>query len=100
MQSPEETGRYVCLRCHNRRSFIGYDDLGYPGPEECECDKDPCECKVTLSQPFTIAPDGAVRYHAFEGGGFGAEIGSYTRIKCAVCGQFIWRDGPVPSVPS
>src|SRR5713226_1549440 len=90
MASPEETGQYQCPSCGNTRLFVGYDDRGYPGPDECECGKGVCECEVTLKQHFTVQGDGSIDYQAFEGGGRGAEIGDYTRIECAVCGQCIW----------
>src|SRR5579864_6788206 len=90
MQSPEETGEYLCQSCGNSRSFFGYDDRGYPGPDECECEEDACECEVTLKQHFTVHDDGSIDYRAFVGGGHDAEIGDYTRIECAVCGQCIW----------
>lgn len=89
MQSPEETGNYRCPTCGNARTFIGYDDHGYPGPEACECKKDLCECQVTLAQPFTVLKEGDIDYQAFTGGGYGAEIGTYSRIHCAVCHTFI-----------
>ncbi len=92
MASPEETGHYACPSCGNTRSFVGYDDRGYPGSDECECGKGVCECEVTLKQHFTVHCDGSVDYQAFEGGGSGAEIGDYTRIQCAVCGQRIWTE--------
>jgi len=103
MDSPENSGQYLCANCGNTRSFIGYDDRGYPGPDECECGKTVCECEVTLKQPFTVDDDGALDYHAFEGGGFGAEIGAYTRIQCAFCNEFIWTeavDSGVDKTPS
>ena len=90
MDSPEKTGRYECGSCGNRCSFIGYDDRGYPGPDECECGKDVCQCTVTLKQSFHVSQDGSLDDHAFEGGGRGAEIGAYTRIQCALCRAFIW----------
>ncbi len=88
--SPEVTKRYRCPVCGNTERFIGIDDHGYPG-EDCDCDQDPCVCEVTLRQPFTVT-DGQEHYAAFEGGGFGAEIGSYTRVECADCGAEIWRE--------
>jgi hypothetical protein len=90
MVSPEVTGHYACQSCGNTRSFVGYDDRGYPGPEECKCGKKVCECDVTLKQHFTAHGDDSIDYQAFEGGGRGAEIDAYTRIQCAVCGSFIW----------
>lgn len=97
MKSPEETEHYACPSCGNTRSFVGYDDRGYPGPDECECGKRICECEVTLEQHFTVHADGSIDYHAFEGGGRGAQIASYTRIKCAVCKELIWA--PTPQDP-
>ena len=94
MESPEETGHYACPHCGNTRSFVGYDDRGYPGPDECDCENDVCACQETLKQYFIVLQDGSVHYHAFEGGGFGAEIGSYTRIQCAICDEFIWTEVP------
>jgi hypothetical protein len=96
MDSPEQTGRYACANCGNARSFIGYDDRGYPGPDECDCEKDVCVCEITLKQYFTVHADGCISYQAFEGGGFGAEIGSYTRIQCAVCTAFVWQENAQP----
>jgi len=96
MESPESSGQYLCPNCGNARSFIGYDDRGYPGPDECECGKDICECEVTLKQHFTVEEDGALDYDAFEGGGFGADIGAYTRIQCAVCNECIWTEAVNP----
>jgi hypothetical protein len=92
MESPENSGKYLCNNCGNIRSFIGYDDRGYPGPDECECGKDLCECEVTLKQHFMVEEDGDLDYHAFAGGGYGADIGAYTRIQCAVCNEFIWTE--------
>ena len=82
MDSPEETNHYACPTCGNTRSFVGYDDRGYPGPDECECGKNICGCEVRLTQYFTVQEDGSIDYQPSEGGGRGAEIGSYTRIKC------------------
>jgi hypothetical protein len=90
MKSPEETEHYACPSCGNTRFFVGYDDRGYPGPDECECGKNTCDCEVTLEQHFTVHEDGSIDYQAFEGGGRGAEIGSYTRIRCAACKELIW----------
>jgi hypothetical protein len=90
MKSPKETEHYACPSCGNTRSFVGYDAHGYPGPDECECGKNICQCEVTLEQHFIVHEDGSIDYHAFEGGGRGAEIGSYTRIKFAVCKELIW----------
>jgi hypothetical protein len=90
MSSPEVTGHYGCLSCGNTRSFVGYDDRGYPGTDECECGENVCECEVTLKQHFTVGGDDSIDYQAFEGGGRGAEIGAYACIQCAVCGSFIW----------
>jgi len=94
MKSPEEAEHYACPSCGNTRSFVGYDDCGYPGPDECECGKNICECQVTLKQHFTVHEDGSIDYQAFEGGGRGAQIASYTRIKCAVCKELIWAPMP------
>jgi len=47
---------------------------------------------VTLRQGFIVLKNGDVHYFAFTGGGYGAEIGSYTRIQCGVCGAFIWSE--------
>src|SRR5690242_11953723 len=99
MESPEESGEYICP-CGNIRSFTGYDDQGYPGPNECRCGKDICDCTVVLEQQFTVQPDGEIDYLAFIGGGQDAEIQSYTRIQCAVCKAFIWPppdDAPSPA---
>lgn len=105
-QSPEKTGRYECQHCGNRERFTGHDDRGYPGKEwedhdagcPLDCD-DPepgayCTCEVTLSQPFTVDADGEIDYDRHEGGASGAEIGSYTRIDCGVCGLNIWTESP------
>jgi hypothetical protein len=96
--------------CGNRTKFIGHDDHGYGGPEMCACgaadhndtaestpDLRVCSCETTLSQPYTVrrAEDGSViefDYQSFEGGGFDAEIGNYTRIDCAACGKEVYRD--------
>src|SRR5437016_256347 len=69
MESPEETEHYACPSCGNTRSFVGYDDRGYPGPDECECGKNTCACEVTLEQHFTVHVNGSIDYRAFEGGG-------------------------------
>jgi hypothetical protein len=102
MKSPEEAEHYACPSCGNTRFFVGYDDRGYPGHDECECGKNICECEVTLRQYFTVHEGGSIDYQAFEGGGRGAEIGSYTRIRCAACEELIWaptpEDDPRPEI--
>lgn len=90
MESPEVTKDYRCPNCGNTERFIGYDTHGFPG-KACECGQDPCVCEVTLRQAFTVIA-GEERYQAFEGGGCNAEIGAYTRIECAECGQVIWQE--------
>jgi hypothetical protein len=94
MESPEETEHYACSNCGNTHSFVGYDDRGYPGPDECECGKNLCACEVTLTQHFTVHENGSIDYQAFEGGGRSAEIGSYTRIRCTTCNEIIWASTP------
>lgn len=94
--SPETTGVYVCHHCGNKEKFTGYDDNGFPG-NECECESQngtgiECTCKVTLTQDFTVAPDGELIYQAHVGGGNGADIGTYNRIECGECGEEIWND--------
>lgn len=107
-QSPEITGDYQCPKCPNRTHFIGWDHDGYGGPLECECGAydeyggasgAECCCSAVLRQPFTILPDGEVVYAAFEGGGCGAEIGSYDTIECAECGYYIWNEVPPEDAP-
>ena len=88
-ESPETAGHYRCSQCGNTAEFIGFDDHGFPG-DACECGKETCECQVTLRQPFRVLVDGQVVYEAFTGGGRGAEIGSYDRIKCGRCGSQNW----------
>lgn len=97
-QSPESTNDYRCLSCDNRTYFIGYDDRGYPGAA-CSCgawERDEeryedaeCTCRVTLKQLFKIE-DGEPHYDIYVGGGADAEIGSYTRIRCAQCLELIY----------
>ena len=97
-KSPEETGEYRCEKCGNVEEFIGFDDRGYPGAE-CECgayDDDSeegkeCTCLVTLEQPFLVEPDGEVIYEVHSGG-YDSEIGNYTRIQCAKCGNMLWEE--------
>lgn len=93
-ESPELTGRYICPFCSNTQSFTGYDDRGYPG-DACECEAQEqggeCTCEVTLTQEF-VMHDGEPHYFLHEGGGSGAEIGSYTRIRCGACRQLIYVD--------
>ena len=96
MESPEVTRDYRCPYCGNTERFIGYDAHGFPG-EACTCEQDLCVCEVTLRQAFTVI-SGEERYQAFEGGGFNAEIGAYTRIECAECGQVIWQEEALPNV--
>jgi hypothetical protein len=89
--SPEITGKYRCRACNNRTTFVGIDARGYPG-EDCECGKEECECHATLRQRFTVTPDGEIDYEAFDGGGYGAEIGQYTTISCGECEAVIWTE--------
>jgi len=98
MESPEVTKDYRCPCCGSTERFIGYDAHGFPG-EACECDQDPCVCEVTLRQAFAVV-SGEECYQAFEGGGSNAEIGAYTRIECADCGQVIWREELPPVLAS
>lgn len=92
-KSPEETGRYVCPFCDNAWHFVGYDDRGFPG-DACKCEAQEqegveCKCEVTLTQEFVVH-DGEPDWSSFEGGGSGAVIGSYTRIRCGACQQLIY----------
>lgn len=100
-ESPEsKPENFECTVCGNTREFVGIDDHGYGGPDECECERphsDACICETVLTQPFNITgvdTDGSplIDYHAFTGGGNNAEIGSYTRIDCGKCGQRLWQE--------
>lgn len=94
--SPEETGNYLCRFCGNDNIFKGIDYYGYPG-EACECGHgrhglDECVCQCRLVQVF-YAENGEVKdYLPFTGGGYGAEIGSYSEIVCLCCNTTIWKE--------
>lgn len=94
--SPEETGIYKCQKCGNDTEFTGHDAHGSAGPDECECDEDPCVCEALLTQDFDVSNPGQqdqdIWYEAFEGGGVGSEIGSYTKIICRKCKHVIWSE--------
>lgn len=104
----QESPENARCACGNITRFIGHDDRGFGGPEVCTCRHfaddpkdqvaapDVCACITHLEQPYTVLrnPDGSVLdfdYERFEGGGSDAEIGGYTRINCAVCGQEVYR---------
>jgi len=89
--SPEQTGVWYCPHCRNKTNFIGVDEEGYGGPEVCTCGQTECICFTELRQPLFIDENREVHYSAFEGGGFDAEIGSYTRVECAECGAYIYE---------
>lgn len=94
-ESPEITHVWKCPHCDNDAAFIGIDDHGYGGPDECESDCDPeegCTCETELKQPFTVEDGEPYDYQAFTGGGYDAEIGNYTRIYCAKCERLLWVD--------
>lgn len=112
-KSPEETGLYTCKRCGNRERFHGTDHNGTAGEIDCDdCERrglDFCECPTILYQDFRVDPDDSdeerqvtddrgihinvnIDYDSHEGGGSGAEIGSYTRIECAECYALLWQD--------
>lgn len=87
--------------CGNITRFIGHDDHGFGGPDECDgsCERDGkeyCECETVLTQPFTVMRDAdgnalEYDYQAWTGGGFDGEIGEYTRVDCAECGAEVYR---------
>lgn len=99
MQSPEATGDYRCPACGNTKDFVAYDDRGYAGddPDEhrdnCRIHNGDtvCDCDVTLVQPVTHLGNGELDYGLFEGGGPGAVIGQYTRIRCAACDAYLYK---------
>jgi hypothetical protein len=100
---PELTGEWKCQGCGNTTHWIGYDDFGYPGAG-CECgawDDDSeegkeCTCLATLRQAFQVLPNGELDYHEFTPADEDAEIGEYTRINCAACGEQLWAEPPEP----
>jgi hypothetical protein len=110
--SPEATGRYECPACGNTSSFVGSDDRGFAGPDECDgsCghnEDDPnsyCKCETALTQAFTVhSQDGTrgganIEYLAWTGGGADGEIGSYSRIYCGRCDTLLWRDPTLTTV--
>lgn len=58
-------------------------------PEETQ------DFRCDLTQPFSVVRTTAspvVMYEELTGGGEDAEIGPYTRIRCAVCRRFIYAD--------
>ncbi|MGI8547950.1 MAG: hypothetical protein ACR2M1_11550 [Gemmatimonadaceae bacterium] len=105
--SPEVSGIYECPTCGERDGFVGTDTKGWGGPDFCDCGEDAgehdtdCEvfADVELSQSFTVveqngtASGAHVSYDSFEGGGSGAEIGTYTSIHCARCDALVWEAG-------
>ncbi len=105
LQASPENAR---CSCGNVTRFVGIDDRGYGGPEECECgaaehnetapiaDFRECICITRLTQPYTVRRDdeGCViefDYHLFTGGSWNATISEYTRIRCADCGAELYR---------
>lgn len=99
---PESTGTYKCHHCGNGTAFIGIDEEGCPGDECDECgerdsyrtDDAVCEHTCRLVQSFDVDDDGEIEYHAFSGGGSGAEIGNYTAIACGTCSTLIYSTEP------
>lgn len=95
-ESPEVTDNWHCTSCGNRTTFVGIDIHGYGGPDECDSEDcgDVCECETILTQTFDVDPEDPenINYHEFLGGGHDAEIGNYTQIDCAMCGQTLWEE--------
>lgn len=101
LDSPESTGVYRCT-CGNEEAFVGVDAHGWGGDEACEVDhgEDWCSCDTVLVQPFTVVVNGdgsdplsaAIDYDTFDGGGSGAEIGTYCTIICDGCGAIVWEN--------
>ena len=108
LKSPEETGVYKCA-CGNTERFIGVDVRGYGGPEVCtmtpECTAEECAEDTELRQRFDVlSQDGTregaeIEYGTFDGGGYDAEIGSYTSIECRDCNAVIWKEPAQPTTP-
>ena len=103
--SPEQSGEYHCAACGNDIHFVGFDRFGSPDERcpapgsgrQCELHASECECFETLQQEFAVARDEVGRIteidYAAHSGGFGAEIGDYTRIVCGRCHAVVWDDG-------
>jgi len=112
-KSPEATGTYTCLVCGNREHFTGVDHHGTAGDvDDCDVchpgDGMYCDCPTTLTQGFRVNSDASdeerqrivdgraianeyVDYDSHEGGGSGAEIGSYDEVWCGRCGALLWE---------
>lgn len=105
--SPEETLDWRCPKCPNTTLFTGIDAHGYGGDIDEHDDACPyaagpkypddapeCICETELTQDFEVHGPGPddIEYHAHEGGGSGAEIGSYTTILCRACGATVWTE--------